>query len=206
MQSYIGYICLAFLHCAFSNVSSNGLPEKMQSHTGCICSTFLHCAFSNVSSTFLYKKMHSYIGCTCVFRCVLNLRWYEVPLVASVLLFSIVRFQMSPQHVCPRRCKVTLVAFVWLFSIVRFQIGPQIACLRRCKVTLVALFWPISAMCFKMSPQMAYLRRCIVALIVFVSVFHKPFHISIPHSHTWIKIWKRMFHFEISTRCSFCCS
>ena len=40
--------------------------------------------------------------------------------------------------VCPRRCIVTLVAFVWLFSIVRFQMSPQMACLRRDIVTLAA--------------------------------------------------------------------
>ena len=31
-------------------MSSNGLPEKRHSHIGCICLTFLHCEFSNVSS------------------------------------------------------------------------------------------------------------------------------------------------------------
>ena len=34
----------------FSTVPSNCLPEKMQSHIGCIRLTFLQCAFSNVSS------------------------------------------------------------------------------------------------------------------------------------------------------------
>ena len=94
MHSHIGCICLAFLHCAFSNVSSNGLPEKrhihigrtfftflhcafsnvssnflperMQSHIDCICLTFLHCAFSNVSSNGLLEQMHSHIGCICL--------------------------------------------------------------------------------------------------------------------------------------------
>ena len=37
MQSHIGCICLAFLQCVFSKVSSNCLPERMQSHIGCIC-------------------------------------------------------------------------------------------------------------------------------------------------------------------------
>ena len=35
-QNFSSGICLAFLHCAFSNASSNCLPEKMQNHTGCI--------------------------------------------------------------------------------------------------------------------------------------------------------------------------
>ena len=32
--------CSAFLHCVFSNVSSNYLPEGMHNHTGCICLIF----------------------------------------------------------------------------------------------------------------------------------------------------------------------
>ena len=37
MQSCIGCICFIFLHCAFSYVSSNDLPQKRQSHCICIC-------------------------------------------------------------------------------------------------------------------------------------------------------------------------
>ena len=36
--------------CEFSNVASNCISERMHSHTGCICLVFLHCVFSNVSS------------------------------------------------------------------------------------------------------------------------------------------------------------
>ena len=42
-QSHISCICLTFLHCAFSNVSANGLDGKRYSHIGCICLTFLLC-------------------------------------------------------------------------------------------------------------------------------------------------------------------
>ena len=61
-----------FLRCAFSNVSSTGLPEKRHSRIGCICLTFLHCAFSNVSSNGLHGKRNSHIGCICLtfLRCV----------------------------------------------------------------------------------------------------------------------------------------
>ena len=59
---FIGFICLTFLHCAFSNVSSNCLHEKRQSHICCTCLTFLHCAFSNVSSNRLPVRMQSRIG------------------------------------------------------------------------------------------------------------------------------------------------
>ena len=66
MQSHIGCICLIFLHCAFSNVSSMNLDQSMHNHIGCICLIFLHCAFSNVSSKRLHKKMQSHIGSICL--------------------------------------------------------------------------------------------------------------------------------------------
>ena len=63
MHSYIGCIWMTFLLCAFSNVLSNCLPERMQSHIGCISLAFLHCAFSNVSSDCLSERMQTHIGC-----------------------------------------------------------------------------------------------------------------------------------------------
>ena len=45
-----------FLHCAFLNVSSNCLPERMKSHIGCICLTFLRYVFLNASSNDLSEK------------------------------------------------------------------------------------------------------------------------------------------------------
>ena len=65
MQSHTSCIYLAFLHCGFSNVSSNGLPERMHNHIGCIFLAFLHCAFSNVPSKCLPHRMQSHIGCIC---------------------------------------------------------------------------------------------------------------------------------------------
>ena len=62
MHNHIGCICLTFFQCAFSNVSSNGLPEQNQSHIDCISLTFSYCAFSNVSSKLLHKRMHNHIG------------------------------------------------------------------------------------------------------------------------------------------------
>ena len=63
MHSHIGCTYLTFLHCAFSNVSSNCLNERMQKYTGCICLIFLHCAFSNVSSGHLPDMLHTCTGC-----------------------------------------------------------------------------------------------------------------------------------------------
>ena len=52
-----------FSPVCFSNVSSNGMTERMQSHTSCICSTFLHCTFSKVSSNCLPERRQIRIGC-----------------------------------------------------------------------------------------------------------------------------------------------
>ena len=57
---------------------------------------FLQSEFSNVSSNCLPVQMQSRIGCICML------------------------FQMSPQIVCPTRCKVEFIAFV-CFSQVTFQ-------------------------------------------------------------------------------------
>ena len=46
---HLGCICLIFLHCAFSNVFSNCLNQRMHNHTGCICATFLRCVISDFS-------------------------------------------------------------------------------------------------------------------------------------------------------------
>ena len=69
MKSHIGCICLTFLHCGFSYVSSNGMPEQMHNHTGCICLSFPHCAFSNVPSNGLCERTHSCTDCICSILC-----------------------------------------------------------------------------------------------------------------------------------------
>ena len=93
MHSHIGCMCLIFLHCVFSKVSLNCWLERMQTHIGCICLPFLHCVFSNVSSKRLHKRMQNHIGCIC-------------------LAFLHCGFQMSPQFACLIGCIITLVAFV----------------------------------------------------------------------------------------------
>ena len=78
-------ICSTFLHCVFSHVSLDRLPDRMQSHTGYICLTFLNCAFSNVSSNRLHEKMQSHTGCI----------WKPiVTFVVFARLFSTVCFHM----------------------------------------------------------------------------------------------------------------
>ena len=143
MHNYCIVICisLTFLYCVFSNVSSNGLPDRCivtldafvlgfllcsfsnmsrrHIHTGCICLIFFHCVLSSVSSNCRPQRIQRRTGCIC--------------------------FDLSPLCVqkwvlkcdLPREYGITLVAFVWFFSAVCFQVPPQIACLIRCVISLV---------------------------------------------------------------------
>ena len=63
--SHIGYNCLTFLNCAFSDVSSNDVHKRIHSRIGCICLTFHHYGFSNVYSNCLHARMQSHINCSC---------------------------------------------------------------------------------------------------------------------------------------------
>ena len=65
---------------------------------------------------------------------------------------------MVPQIAYLRRCIVALIAFIILFSSVYFQMVPQIAYLRRCIVALVAFIILFSSVRFQMCPQIAYLK------------------------------------------------
>ena len=47
-------LCLAFLHCAFSNVSSNRLHKRLHNHIGYICLTFLCHLSLSLESDCLY--------------------------------------------------------------------------------------------------------------------------------------------------------
>ena len=131
-QSHIGCICTAFLHCVFSHVFSNYLPDRMHSHIGYICLTFLHCAFSKLFSNWMAGNMQSYIG--------------YIYLNFLHCAFSNVFFQLT----CLRRGIVTLVAFIWLFSTLGFQMSPQTACLVCCKSHWLHLFDFSPLCCFKL--------------------------------------------------------
>ena len=63
MHNCTCYIYFTFLQSVFSNGPSNYLPERRHSCTGCIYLTFLRCAFSDVFSNDLCGRMHSHIGC-----------------------------------------------------------------------------------------------------------------------------------------------
>ena len=60
IQSCIVCICLTFLQCVFTNVSSNRQLEIMYSNINCICLVFLHCAFPNVYSKSLGQHRQSH--------------------------------------------------------------------------------------------------------------------------------------------------
>ena len=83
MHIHIGCICLTFLQCELSNVSSKRVHKRLQSHTGCICLSFPHCALSNAFSNCLHERMHNCTAC----------------------------LQMCPQMACIRGCIITLVSW-----------------------------------------------------------------------------------------------
>ena len=70
LHNHIDCICLTlfdFLHCVFANVSSY---VRMQSHTGCNYLTSSFCAFSNVSSNCLPESRHIHLAFSSLcFKC-----------------------------------------------------------------------------------------------------------------------------------------
>ena len=66
MHNCTCYIYFTFLQSVFSNGPSNYLPERRHSCTSCIDMTFLRCVFSNVSLKHLHKMMQSHTGCTSI--------------------------------------------------------------------------------------------------------------------------------------------
>ena len=105
--NFIGFF-VTFLHCVFSNVSANRLPQKRHSRIGCICLAFDHCVFSSVFLKHLAQSRHSHIGCIyltflhCGFvKCLHKLLDFSSPCVLKYIL-------KSPDH-------IALFAFVWVF-------------------------------------------------------------------------------------------
>ena len=94
MLSHAGRIGLTFLHCVFSNESSNRLLQKMQSHTSC---TFL--VFSIVC-------FQMWTRIACLRRCI-------VTLVAFLWLFSTVCFHMGLQIACIREAPTEMLALLF---------------------------------------------------------------------------------------------
>ena len=112
-----------FVHCAFSSVSFNSLPEKM------LISKLVAFVLTK-SCQNLKIQMGPQIAC--LIGC-------KITLITFLWMLSTMRFRMDPQMYCLRWCVITLVAFVWLFSIVCFQISPQSAYSIRSKITLSLL-------------------------------------------------------------------
>ena len=132
MHKHTGCICLTFLHCVFSNVSSNHLPELMHNHTGCICLTFPQCVFSNVSSIFLPRLVYSRIGSIYLKKasqitCLLQFLIDPSPCLLQEHLPDLSRRQVHPQ-----------VSLLMMSSVTRMckcnqsnQLRNEIAALRR---------------------------------------------------------------------------
>ena len=91
-----------------------------------------------------------------------SLRGCIVALVAFVVLFSSVCFQMLPQIAWMRRCIFTLVAFGWRFSTVFFKCVLKLPGQKEIKSQWLAM--PELKSFFVL---MSSLRRCIVTLVEF---------------------------------------
>ena len=64
-QSYIAILVAFFLHCTvFFTCLRGGMVTLIAFFT------FLHCAFSNVSSNCLRRKMYNHTGCICLTTCI----------------------------------------------------------------------------------------------------------------------------------------
>ena len=113
----------------------------------------------------------------CFGRCI-------VTLIAFVLFFSTVHFQMSPEIICLNGCIITQAAFVCLFSTVRSQMSLQITRIIWCIIALVAFVWFFSTVRRQMCPQMTGIYGCIITLAAFVWLFSTVhLHVSSKHLH-----------------------
>ena len=123
--------------------SHNAKHQRGHSHIGCIYLMFLHCAFSNSpdSRNWLPERRQCHTGCI-------------------YLTFPAVCFQMCPQTVCIRGCKLILAAFVWLVFSVYLQMCPQIACINGWEATLIAFVYPFFNVHFQLCVVLC--QKCIV--------------------------------------------
>ena len=78
-SNLVAFVSIFFFCFGFLNVFSRSLLERMNNHTCYISFPFLHCVFSNGSSEHFYKRMLSRTGCIylcllkCLFSCLLKL-------------------------------------------------------------------------------------------------------------------------------------
>ena len=109
MHTHTGCICLAFLHCALSNVHPKRLPKKMRSCIGCIYLAFLQCAYLNVSSNHLPYMLQSYTGCICLTSYqFLSLSFYIVIVFTQVKNFKIFIHHYYPRYKWEKKERWTL--------------------------------------------------------------------------------------------------
>ena len=112
MQSHTGCMCLAFLHCVSSNVSSNGLYERIHSYIDCICLTLKFLHLHPLNQPYNFKEFVPLPLCVLflaqmVASTELSLRfdfWYisnyqRVNFLKAYFLFSIIEPQMAGEQV-----------------------------------------------------------------------------------------------------------
>ena len=158
---HIGCICMTFLQCESSNVSSNCLHKRMHNHTGCICLIFLHYASSNASLKLLHKRMHSRIGCICLAfpHCVfsndllkhVHMRIHNHTGCICLTFLHCVSSNVSSKRL-HKRIHSRIGCIFFIFPPTGFQMTPQITRLRACIVTLVTFVCLFSTVYFQIFP------------------------------------------------------
>ena len=147
MHSHTGCICVAFLHCMFSYVSSNDMSVRVHSRIGCICVGFPHCAFLNVSSRRLDERMHSHIG----YNCLTSLH---------CAFLSVISKSVHGQ-------KQSYIGYIfWLISTVNFNMSLQTALMGGFRVTLIALVWSLTLVSFCHSHRILYIGVILAEIII----------------------------------------
>ena len=198
-HSHIGYTCLTFLRYEVSYVPSNCLPESSQTYRGHICISFLHCVYSNASSNHPFQRNLNCIGDNCIFPlCVLSnvsLKHFDertqMYKYCICLTFPPVWFQMQFQTACLNKFRFTQVTFVCSVFYVRFQMSVEITCTNWFIATLGAFVWFFSRMLFQMAPQWTWPISSKFTLAALVSLFfYSSFCFKLNRMIGWKVWWK----------------
>ena len=167
MQSYIGRICLAWLHCVFSSVSSKYLDQRRYNRIG-----YIWFSFSPL----------------CIFMCVLKFPvWYDAylhwlhlfvfcPLFVSKSLLKVLGpVNENSQSLHLYKCSVFCVLIITLKLYAckdayshrshLFHVSPPCTFKLPFLVEAYAFSWLFSTMCIKTCPQTSFPRGCKVTLI-----------------------------------------
>ena len=106
---YSKVLTLSMCVTSFCTTVFPNMPERMHGYTGCICLAFLHCASSNVSLKCLPLIWFFSTVCFQMLFQMVCPRWCKVTLAALVWFFAIMHYQVSLQIACMRSGKSALV-------------------------------------------------------------------------------------------------